>query len=495
MKKNADEKYAGSGYASNRIKIYFKDISSDDYVELTSEQISEYFTKISVGTGNDWTFILQNDSPVGTYKIVPYYQYRMDFTNKTVNDDLIKLYDYDTKEYLDGKDALNFTWTIPYSVPFIIENIPNDESYITEFNVNNQQYTPFIVEKSDIDGSDSREATILNASENGTIVYKGYDDVMTGDNRVDTFNIYSYVKKDSQSSKITMRLPYKASLQKYTGTISGDDSYPSFDDSLWESAEAEEVLVYDEDGNVVKNDYKQYTFIVTYNEYDDDAADYSYSPSITYYKAVAEDGKTETIYKVYVVPGVRNKSTTLEIAQDGEIDKIGGSESFKEEMAQLFSESDELYKEIVEKYGMVSATIKELNGSEVDAYQTKYMSGTSSGESEPYIYNLKSFAYDISVDLPAGYTYDVLVFSQNMDNANELKNSQNGFEGKQLILSSSSKQDLNIRIVIKRDTSKTIWGVQYIWNMSNAVKDDSNIAVLGKGGVFNNYVYTLESNS
>ena len=81
-----------------------------------------------------------------------------------------------------------------------------------------------------------------------------------------------------------------------------------------------------------------------------------------------------------------------------------------------------------------------------------------------------------------------------MDNANTLKNSQDGFDGKQLILSSSSKQDLNIRIVIKRDTSMTIWGVQYIWNMGNAAKDESNIAILGKGGIFSNYVYTLPTN-
>lgn len=495
----SDAKYSGSGYAADRIKIYFKGISSDDYTELTTEQINKYFqnakgeTGISVTNNSIWTFILKNNAPVGTYKIVPYFIYRMDFTDKTVNNTAVKLYDYDTGEYLENKDALNFTWTIPYSVPFIIENLPNDETYIKEFKVNNQQYTPFIFENSDIEGADSRDVTILKASESGEIVYTGYENVMTGDNRVDTFNVFSYVKKDQQESKITLRVPYKAKLQKYTGKISGEDSYPSFSDSQWESADAEEILVYDEDGNVVENDYRQYTFTVNYNAYDEEAKDYSYSPSVTYYKSIAEDGKTETLYKVSVVPGVRNKSTTLEVAQEGEIEKLGGEDEFKEKMAKIFQESDAIYKEIIEKYGMISATIKELNGNEVDVYQTKYLSGTSSGESEPYVYNLKSFAYDISVDLPAGYTYDVLVFSQSMDNANTLKNSQNGFDGKQLILSSSSKQDLNIRIVIKRDTSSTIWGVEYIWNVNNAVKDSSNIAILGKGGIFNNYVYRRET--
>lgn len=496
----SDAKYSGSGYAADRIKIYFKGISSDDYTELTKEQINKYFqnskgeTGISVTPYSVWTFILKNDAPVGTYKIVPYFMYRMDFTDKTVNNTAVKLYDYDTGEYLENKDALNFTWTIPYSVPFIIENLPNDETYIKEFKVNNQQYTPFILENSNIEGADSRDVTILKASESGEIVYTGYENVMTGDNRVDTFNVFSYVKKDQQESKITLRVPYKAKLQKYTGKISGEDSYPSFSDSKWESADAEEILVYDEDGNVIENNYKQYTFTVNYNAYDEEAKDYSYSPSVTYYKSIAEDGKTETLYKVSVVPGVRNKSTTLEVAQEGEIEKLGGEDEFKAKMTKVFQESDAMYKEIIEKYGMISATIKELNGSEVDVYQTKYLSGTSSGESEPYVYNLKSFAYDISVDLPAGYTYDVLVFSQSMDNANTLKNSQNGFDGKQLILSSSSNQDLNVRIVIKRDTSSTIWGVEYIWNMNNAAKDGSNIAILGKGGIFNNYVYRRETN-
>lgn len=119
----SDAKYSGSGYAADRIKIYFKGISSDDYTELTKEQINKYFqnskgeTGISVTPYSVWTFILKNNAPVGTYKIVPYFMYRMDFTDKTVNNTAVKLYDYDTGEYLENKDALNFTWTIPYSVP------------------------------------------------------------------------------------------------------------------------------------------------------------------------------------------------------------------------------------------------------------------------------------------------------------------------------------------------------------------------------------------
>ena len=30
--------------------------------------------------------------------------------------------------------------------------------------------------------------------------------------------------------------------------------------------------------------------------------------------------------------------------------------------------------------------------------------------------------------------------------------------------------------------------------MNNAAKDSSNIAILGKGGIFNNYVYRRETN-
>lgn len=70
----SDAKYSGSGYAADRIKIYFKGISSDDYTELTTEQINKYFqnakgeTGISVTTNSIWTFILKNNAPVGTYK-------------------------------------------------------------------------------------------------------------------------------------------------------------------------------------------------------------------------------------------------------------------------------------------------------------------------------------------------------------------------------------------------------------------------------------------
>lgn len=69
---------------------------------------------------------------------------------------------------------------------------------------------------------------------------------------------------------------------------------------------------------------------------------------MTYYKSIAEDGKTETLYKVSVVPGVRNKSTTLEVAQEGEIEKLGGEDEFKAKMTKVFQESDAMYKEIIE---------------------------------------------------------------------------------------------------------------------------------------------------
>lgn len=184
---------------------------------------------------------------------------------------------------------------------------------------------------------------------------------------------------------------------------------------------------------------------------------------------------------------VRNKDTSLEIAQSTE--QINGEASFKEEMTGLFAESEAIYWEILDNNGYVTATIKELSGDEVDVYQTKIFNAPTSGETQPYVYNLKSFAFNVSVDLPAGYDYDIYLFSTVMDYCTKLKNSQNGFSGKQLVLSSSDDQQLHLRIVLKRDTASTVWGVQYIWNFFNENVDTSGRILNIGGGDFYNYVY------
>lgn len=471
------EAYAGDGYSAEKIRIYYTPINSGTTTELTAEQIAECFSTITCNTSNNWTFNFKNSAPVGNYSIIPYMEYHMDLSS---NPDMIKLYDSETNEFISESEDNILKWTIPYSQPFVIENRPNDDSYLTEYNTSNDQYTPFVSENSYIEGGESRNVYIRSASVNQEIVYVGYEDVRVGDTRVDKFNIYSYVAKTSQTSDLRMKAPYMATVKKWEGTSSPFETLSGGD---WK----EVTPSAEEDG------FREYNFQIEYNEKISDE-EYSYKPSITYYKVTAEDETTATVYAVYVVPGVRNKETSLEIAQSAETVKFGGSEQFRESMTEKFNESDEIYNEILQNNGAVTATIKELNGNIIDVYQTKIFDDVYQQDgTQPYIYNLKSFAFDISVDLPAGYDYDVMLFSSAMDSCSTLKNSQNGFDGKQLILSSSDAQSLHIRIVLKRASSSDLWGVQHIWNYYNANANPNGEILNDGGGYFYNYVYKREN--
>lgn len=471
------EAYAGDGYSAEKIRIYYTPINSGTTTELTAEQIAECFSTITCNTSNNWTFNFKNSAPVGNYSIIPYMDYHMDLSS---NPDMIKLYDSETNEFISESEDNILKWTIPYSQPFVIENRPNDDSYLTEYNTSNDQYTPFVSENSYIEGGENRNVYIRSASVNQEIVYVGYEDVRVGDTRVDKFNIYSYVAKTSQTSDLRMKAPYMATVKKWEGTSSPFETLSGGD---WK----EVTPSAEEDG------FREYNFQIEYNEKISDE-EYSYKPSITYYKVTAEDETTATVYAVYVVPGVRNKETSLEIAQSAETVKFGGSEQFRESMTEKFNESDEIYNEILQNNGAVTATIKELNGNIIDVYQTKIFDDVYQQDgTQPYIYNLKSFAFDISVDLPAGYDYDVMLFSSAMDSCSTLKNSQNGFDGKQLILSSSDAQSLHIRIVLKRASSSDLWGVQHIWNYYNANANQNGEILNDGGGYFYNYVYKREN--
>ncbi|MGN0497937.1 MAG: hypothetical protein ACI4F6_02535, partial [Acutalibacteraceae bacterium] len=468
-----DDIRINDGYGTNKLDIFLTETGSSVSRKLTDEEKTEYFSSIGCNTSNAWTFKLKNSAPTGTYSIVPYMTYTNNFTALPDN---IKLYDSSSGDYLSSSEDNIITWTIPYSSPFVIENRPNDDSYMTEFDVSNDRCAPFLSEVSDVDGGDNREVYIRSASENQSIVYVGYDDVKTGDNRVDKFNIFSYAAKDAQQSSVRMKAPYRATISKWTG-MSSPFEQPS--SGQWEEMTPDSTV----------DDCNEYIFDISYNELNEDG-EYSYSPYVAYYKVIAEDEETSTVYTVNVVPGVRNKDTSLEIAQSTE--RINGEASFKEEMTGLFAESEAIYREILDNSGYVTATIKELSGDEVDVYQTKIFNAPTSGETQPYVYNLKSFAFDISVDLPAGYDYDLYLFSTAMDYCTKLKNSQNGFSGKQLVLSSSDDQQLHLRIVLKRDTASTVWGVQYIWNFFNANVDTSGRILNIGGGDFYNYVYNKE---
>lgn len=495
------------GYSAERVKVLFTPYTIDNSSisrELTSTEINEYFIEFSVNASNQWTFTLSENAPLGEYKIVPYMNYTTNFNESYSEyvDDHIELYtgkisstdkitlinDDDIPLLADGserREGNKFVWTIPYEA-FTIKNIPNDDSYITSFDVNNDIYNPFMEEGTTaedeelVEGSENRYIYINPAFNNGDykIEYYGYEDVREGNSeqRVDKFIVYSYVAKGTSESNITVRTPYRATLLKWTGTGSPFDAQGN----LVQSAENNWVSAEENETNISTINYRQYQFSV----------DYTLDGSTTYYKAVAEDGITSTVYTVNIVLSKRNKETSLEIAQKSELDSISSN------VDAMFEESDKIYKEILEKYGQVSATVKELNmsGESVDAYQTKIFDGISDGdETEPYIYNLKSYRYDISMELPSGYTYDVLLFSQNMDKYQTLRPSENGFNGKQLIISSSTDQTLNIRIVLRRETLNTIWGVQYIWTLPTAATDENGYVKTEGGGIFNNYIYNTTS--
>lgn len=476
------------GYRADRINVRFTPYGSDESRKLTDEEIAEYFTSISVNTKNEWTFTLSEDAPHGSYEMIPYMSYTTNlnedggysdyvdgyvalYTAKLKATDEITLIDDDNTNS-DIRDGNKFVWTIPYS-SFTLENIPNDDSYLTAFEVDNDIYNPSIEEESDISGAENRSVAVSNiVDSNGEypINYVGYENVKTGDNSVDVFHIYSYVAKSTNESLITLKAPYRSTILKWTGAGS-----PFDDDSEgeWISPDvSEQVENFD-------LNYPKYRFNVSYGG----------QGITTYYKVVAEDGINSTVYSVYVGPSNRNKRTSLEIAQSSEIGSIPAS------LESTFKESEEIYKEILEKYGTLSATIKELNGTEVDVYQTKMFDSISDsgGETEPYIYNLKSFTYDISVSLPPGYTYDIILFSKDMDSYQSLWDSGNGFDGKQLLISSTTDQTITMRIVLKRDTSMSVWGVQYFWNYPTARTDENGYIETTGGGKFNNYVYNVTS--
>lgn len=474
---NTDSK---DGYNPNRVRVFYTPINSTSETELTKEQISEYFATFTCNSSNNWTFTLNNFAPVGVYSIVPYMTYTMNLSDNGYN---IQLLDSETQELISTSTDNILKWRIPYSQPFVIENRPNDETYLTEYNTSNDMSTPFVLEDSYVAGSENRSVFIRSASANQEIVYNGYEDVMTGDNRVDKFNVYSYVAKTEQNSVLTMAAPYMATVLRWEGEGSPHESLSG----NWVSAEVNRTS-HD-------NGFSKYSFDVSYNEkVAGETNQYTYNPSITYYKVLAEDGVTSTIYAVYVVPGVRNKFTSLEIAQESELDEISGSTQHQDEIAELFKESEKLYEEIMEYNGYVHVTIKELNGDKIDLYQTKFFDEKyAEGGTQPEVYNLKSYVYDISVDLPAGYTYEVFLFSVDKDSHTVLKDSQNGFDGKQLILSDSNDQELNIRIVLKRDTSYDVWGVQHIWTFENSNKDSNGRFINEDGGYFYNYVYRRDN--
>ena len=120
-------------------------------------------------------------------------------------------------------DAVNnqFEWTIPFD-PFYINSKPNDRSYLTEFSVDNDESTSYIEEDSrnSVPNDYNRYAYVEAGTENQPIHYVGFGSYETGGTRIDKFLISAFVGKDETQSRLSMRVPYKARLEKWTG--SGD---------------------------------------------------------------------------------------------------------------------------------------------------------------------------------------------------------------------------------------------------------------------------------
>lgn len=93
--------------------------------------------------------------------------------------------------------------------------------------------------------------------------------------------------------------------------------------------------------------------------------------------------------------------------------------------------------------------------------------------------------------LPVGYTYDVYLLGEGLDNSQLLLPTGDGFSGKKLILSQSAAQRFHIRIVLKRDQPYQ-WGVDYTWTPDNARVHNSGKAYTAGGGAFTDFVYQTQ---
>ena len=513
-----------------KIRVYYKSVTDSDYTLMTDAEIEKRVDTISYDNNNNWTFKLNKYAPCGSYKFIPYFSYHTDLKMTVDNDKTISLVKYDPKpsvesseankiaasDYTDGTGAAKnvFEWTIAYS-PFVIESYPNDESYLLEADVDNDNGMPVIYEDDamakTIPQSSQRDTYIIMSDEHNEIHYVGYENYETGDNRIDKFDITAFVGKDDITGKpidhssLTFKAPYMATVEVWdpaygespidanTGQFDRDNSHwinmsDKIDDSFGEENE----------------EYKHYSLVdEDFNHTFDDDPDIKYYTK--YYRVVAEDKETMTLYKVSIVPSKRNKRISFEVATDAEKDISQELRDNNDPIVAEYEESAKVYDELMQSYEQIFATIKELrlnsdNTIKVENYETKWFDGNTPDElkgTSPYIYNLKAHLYDISTSLPAGYTYDVYLVAPAGDSYMKLLDSGHGMTGKRFIMGNPDAQDLKIRIVLKYE-KETIWGVNYLWTPDSAKLEERNgkkyVSVDG-GGLLNNYVYSQRSTS
>ncbi len=322
-----------------------------------------------------------------------------------------------------------------------------------------------------------------------------------GDINVDKFYIYGYTEKDVHYCTYFITTPYKSTLYLFVPSDGGTDNYDGTDgewltmDSIIAGSTSDDssgVTIY----TYTSGDYS-ISFSVTVNE----DGTYSYtvytsyftvdSPYTDTFKILAEDNINYTTYTVQIEPLVRNQIITFEVAHQYEVDDL--EETAREDLTAAFTVSGNLYDEIIDTYGYITATIQEVGDNGVDAYQTKILDSTTiakqenSYNSQPYTYNLKPYRYNIYVDLPDGYDYQVVLLSSDKKSYTTLADSSD-YDGKWLTISVADEKLINIRILITRSPAQERWGVEYFWTFQTAEQSQNGYIQPG-GGYFLNYVY------
>ncbi len=441
----SDTHYQNDGFSTDTLRVFYKASNESSYTALSEQQIEEYFS-VSVNDENVWTFTIKKDAPRGSFKMVPYFVYT---NNLGMYSDNITF-----NVTPSSSDDGYYHWNIAYS-PFIIENPQNSKSYLEAFNIDNSTGIPIIEEDSrnSVPASLSRVVYVSDDSADGDIVYDGYRAYETGDTRIDKFVITASISSSEAGSQLGFAVPYRAKLYKWNrDDISPIESNGSILDTNWNE------LSHITDSSVDNYEMK-YSVPVNYGGV---PVNGQYT---TYYKVVSEDGLYSTVYTLNVVPEKRNKIVSLEVGTEAEVGEL--TETLRASLGQSYTQSGEVYQEILDNYGPVTATIKELGNSGVEYYQTKWLDGTTQNSTGHFsTYNLKTRIYDVSVDLPVGYDYDVVLLSAGKDNSQNLAASTNGYDGKRLVITSPDPQNIYLRIILRRNTESTTWGVQYISNTS-----------------------------
>lgn len=438
------EIYGNDGYSASKLVVMYKAPNAPDssYSRLTSAQVSSYMD-VSVDSSGKWSFNVKSTAPRGTYKLVPYFEFTT-VIGQYAPSGGIQFTDTDGAEVTPSSvDGNNYHWRIAYS-PFYIENQPNDSSYITFFNIDNDTSIPVFAEdeRGIVSGHENRRAYVLSGANEGKVVYSGYDNVMSGDGMVNKFVVTSTARKNTDSSVIEIKAPYRSTVYVWNGPADPVDESGNISDSstLW-----------------VQQPYQssgEYSFNVNENRFDT-------TPFVAYYKITSEDGLNSTVYTVQIYPEVRNKIMTVEIADEYSKDVLRGS--LPEELADTYANSDAIYKKLLKEYGPLTVTFKELDkDGDVDYFQTKWFDGRT--DDKFTVYNFKNHQYDISLDLPAGYDYDVFILGYSAESYTALGGDSSGsYDGKRLVLTTAQEQRVTVHIVLKT-VNQPPWGVQYLKN-------------------------------